>query len=147
MRLNNFLEKDNIARSALWLTHYTPVRLDFPGFVNHLLKTFCALDICCALVGIYLAYIAGVLSSHYADRLRPSQLCIARTYTPILDHIYKKFLTFEIGPFRFRITADDEYTNYTDYSVYEITHDVVRVPFLLAVVDVSVHCGSKSSIN
>ena len=98
-----FLVRDNIARSALWLTHFTPVRLDHLGFVNHLLKTFCALGICCALVGTYPAYIVCVLSSHYVDRLRLSQLCIARTNSPILD-IDRKFPTFEIGPFRFRIT-------------------------------------------
>jgi len=75
------------------------------------LKTFCALDICCALVGTYPAYIAGVLSSHYIDRLRLNQLYIARTDSPILDNIYRKFPTFEMGHFRFRITAEDEYTN------------------------------------
>ena len=74
-------------------------------------------------------------------------MCIARTNSPILDNIYKKFPTFKIGPFRFRITAEEEYANNPDYSVYLITHDGVTVPFLLAVVDVFVHCGSKSSIN
>ena len=47
---------------------------------------------------------------------------------------------------KFHLTAEDEYANYPDYSVYEITHDGVTVPFLLAVVDVSVPCGSKSNI-
>jgi len=108
---------------------------------------FCALDICCALVGTYPAYIEGVLSSHYVDRLRLGQLCIARTDSHILDNIYKKFPTFEIGPFGFHITAEEEYANYPDYSVNEITHGDVTLPFLLAVVDVSVHCGSKPSIN
>ena len=36
------------------------------------------------------AYIAGVLSSHYIDRLKVSQLCIARTDYPIIDNIYRK---------------------------------------------------------
>jgi len=131
----------------VWLTHFTLVILDHLGFVNHLLITFCALDIGCALVGTCPAYIAGVLSLHYVDRLRLIQLCIARTDSHILDNIYRKFPTFETGPFRFRITAEDEYTNYPDYSVYEITHDGVTVSFLLAALDVSVHCGSKSSVN
>jgi len=48
---------------------------------------------------------------------------------------------------KFHLTAEDEYANYPDYSVYEITHDGVMVPFLLAIVDVSVPCGSKSNIN
>jgi len=88
------------------------VRLDHLGFVIRLLNTFCSLDICCALVGKYPAYIAGVPISHYVDRLRLSQLCIARTDSPILDNIYRTFPKFEIVPFRFRITAEEEYANY-----------------------------------
>jgi len=141
------LVKNNIAGHALWLTHFTPARLDHLGYVNRLLKTFCELDICCALVATYPTYIAGVLSSFYTESFRQGQLCIARTDSPILDNIYKKLPTFEIGPFRFSITAGEEYANYRDYSVYEITQGDVTVPFLLAVVDVSVTCGSKCSIN
>jgi len=120
---------------------------DYLGFVNHLLKTFCAQDICCAFVGTYPAYIAGVLSSHYVERLRLSTLCIARTDSPILDNIYRKFPNFEIGPFKFHMTTEEDYASLPDYSVYEITHDGVTVPFYITVVDVYVHCGSKSSIN
>ena len=129
------------------MTHFTPARLDHLGFANRLLKTFRELDICCALVGTYPAYIAGVISSYYMDSLRLGQLCIARTDYPILDNIYKKLPTFEIGPFRFSITAGEEYANYRSYSVYEITQGDVTVPFLLAIVDVSVLCGSKANIN
>ena len=145
--IQQFLVQGNIAGHALWLPHFTPVRIDHRSFVNRLLKTSCALNICCALMGTYPAYVAGVLSSHYVDSLRLSQLCIARTKSPILDNIYRKFPTFEIGPFRFHITADEEYANCPDYSVYDITHDDVTVPFLLVVVDVSVHFGSIYSIN
>ena len=97
-------------------------------------------------MGTYTEYIGGVLSSHYIDRLRVSQLCIARTDSPILDN-YRKFPTFEIGPFRFSITAEEDYASFPDYSVYEITHEGVTVHFYITVVDVSVHCGSRSSIN
>jgi len=103
-----------------------------------LIKTFCELEICCALVGKYPAYIAGVLTSYYKDSLRLGQLCIFRTDSPILDNIYKKLPTFEIEPFMFSITAGQEYANYRDNSVYEITYGDVTVPFLLAIVDVSV---------
>jgi len=37
------------AGHAVWLTEFTPVRLDHLGFVHRLLQTFCELDICCAL--------------------------------------------------------------------------------------------------
>jgi len=142
-----FLLKYNIAGSALWLTHFTPVSQDHLRFVNHLLKTFCAVDICCVLVGTYPAYIAGVLISHYLEKIRASQLFIARTDSPILANIYRKFPKFEIGSFRFSITTEEDYASFTDYSVYEIRHDSVTVPFYITVVDMSAHCGSRPSIN
>jgi len=111
------LVKNNIAGNALWLTNFTPARRDHPAFVNLLLQNFCALDICCALVGTYPAYIAGVLISHYMDHLRLSHLCIARTDSPILDNIYRKFNNFDIGPFNFHLIAEDEYANFPDCSV------------------------------
>jgi len=54
-------QQDLVKRAvhAMWLTEFTPARLDF---VNRLLQTFCELDICCALANAYPAYIAGVLS-------------------------------------------------------------------------------------
>ena len=80
----------NSVEHALWLTHFTPARRDHLGFVNLLLEEFCSLDICCALVGTYPAYIAGVLSSHYVDELRLSQICIARTDSPhSREHLLK----------------------------------------------------------
>jgi len=124
---------------ALLLTHFKPARRDHLEFVNILLKEFCSLDICCALVGTYPAYIAGVLSSHYFDELRLSQLCIARTDSPIFENIYPKFPNFTVGPYKFHLNAEDnEYAIFPDYSVYEITHDVVTVPFLITVIDVVV---------
>ena len=41
------------AGHAVWLTEFTPTRLDHLGFVNRLLQTLCELDICCALVNAY----------------------------------------------------------------------------------------------
>ena len=138
---------NNIIGHSLWLTHFTPGNRDHLGFANHLINEFCASYICCAIVGTYHDSIVGVLSSHYADRLRLSLVRIARTDSPILDNICKKFPNFDTGPFKFHITPEDEYANYPDYSVYEITHDAGTIPFLLAVVDESVPCGSNSNIN
>jgi len=50
-------------------------------------------------------------------------------------------------PFRFRITAEEEYANFSDYLISEITHEVVTVPYHITFVDVSVQCGCRSSIN
>jgi len=115
----HFLVKNNIAGHTVWWTHFSSERLDHLGFVNHLLNTFCALDISCALVGTFPAYIAGLLISHYVDTLRVSQQCIARTDSPILDNIYRKFSNLVLGPFKFHITAEEEYAKKNDYSVYK----------------------------
>jgi len=137
----------NIVGHALWLTHYTPARRDHLGLANLLLIELCSLDICCHVVGTYYAYIEGVLSSYYVVERRLSELCIARTDSPILDYIYRKFPNFNIGPFKFHLTAEDEYANFPDYSVYEITRDRVTVLFIITVIDLSVPCGSLIWLN
>jgi len=71
----------------------------------------------------------------------------ARTDSPILVKIYRNFPNLDIGLFKYHIFAEDEYANNPEHSVYDITHDDITVPFLLAVVDVSVLSGSKSTIN
>jgi len=116
--------------------------------MNLLLKEFCSLDIYCVLVETYPAYIAVVFSLHYADQLRLSQICIARTDPPINDNINRKFPNFNIGTYKFHLKAeDDEFASFPDYSEHEITPDGVTVPFLITVIDVAVQCGSKSNIN
>ena len=104
-----FLWRWNVASNALWLPHFTPVRSDHLRFVTTLLKTFCSLDICCACVGTYPSYIAGVLGTYYLDTLRISQLCIARTDSPILDELYIKFPTLDVGIFELQITEAEEF--------------------------------------
>ena len=137
----------NSVGHSLCLTHLTPARRDHLGFVNLLLKETCSMDFCCALVGTYPAYIAGVLSSYYVDELRVSQLCIARTDSPILENIYRKFPNFTIGTYKFHLIAEDEYVSFPDCSAYAITRDDVTVPFQFTVIDVAVQCGSQSNIN
>jgi len=63
------LVKGNIVGNVIWLPHFTPVSLGNLRFVNQLLHTFCAPDMCCALTATYPAFIAGVLSSYYRKRL------------------------------------------------------------------------------
>ena len=50
------------AGHAVLFNEFTPARLDHLGFVNRLRHIFCELDICCALVNAYPAFIAGVTS-------------------------------------------------------------------------------------
>jgi len=135
----------NRAGHAVWLTEFTPARVNHLGLVNRLLQTFCELDICCALVNAYPAYIAGVLSVFSTGGNVVSLLYIAGTDSPILDNIYK-LLSFQIGPFTFALTALELFANYRDYSLFAITQGEETVQLLLGVVD-SVPCGAKSSIN
>ena len=137
----------NIARNAVCLTHFIPERLDHLRFVKRLLETFCTSDICCAFIGTYAAYIAGVFISNYSTRLALGEFHIARTDSATLDSLYRKLHIFEIGPFEFPLTAWLEYESFLDYSIYEITYEVVSVPFHITIGDVSVYCGSQSSMN
>ena len=133
------------AGHAVWLTEFMPARLEYLGFVNRLQQTFCELDICCALVSAYPAYIASALSVYSTGGNVVSLLYIARTDSSILDIIYK-LPSFQTGPFTFALTALELFANYRDYSFFTITQGAETVQFLLRVVD-SVTCGAKSSIN
>jgi len=61
------------AGHGVWFTEFRPARMDYLGFFNRLLQTFCELEIFCALVNAYPAYIAGALSVYSTGGLR---LCL-----------------------------------------------------------------------
>ena len=79
------LDLKKCAGHAVWLTEFTPTRLDHLGFVNRLKQTFCELDICCAIVNAYPTYIACALGAYSTG----GTLYIARVDSPILENIYK----------------------------------------------------------
>jgi len=136
------------AGQAVWLTEFTPARQVHLGLVKRLLQTFCDLDICCALVNAYPAYIAGVLSVFSTGGTRLSLLYIARVDSPILDNIYNKVPSFQIGPFTFVLTNSERFDDFNDYFMYAITQGEETVQLLIGVVDTAtITCGSKSSIN
>jgi len=109
------------AGHAVWFTEYTPARLDYLAFVNLLLQTFCELDICCALVNAYPAYIAGVLSVFSTGGIRLSLLYIARTDSPTLYNIYNNVPSFDVGSFTFALSDSEENEINPDYNVYALT--------------------------
>jgi len=120
------------AGHAVWLTEFTPARLDHLGFVNRLLHTFCELDICCVLVNAYPAYIASFLrvySIGVGKLSKISLLYFARVDSPIHDNIYTKVPSFQIGPFTFSLTESERYVEFPDYSVFEITQGRRRFGF------------------
>jgi len=117
------------AAHAMWLTEFTPARLDYLGLVNRLLQTFCELDICCALVNTYPTYIAGYSSLFSTGGGNVSLLYLARVDSPILDIIYNKVPSFEIGYLTFTITESKRYEEFQDYSVFAITQGRRRFGF------------------
>jgi len=137
------------AGHAVWFNEFTLARLDNLGFVNRLILTFCELDICCALVNAYPAYIAGVLSVYSLGGNVVSLLNIARTDCPTLNNFNGKVPSFQVGPFTFSLTALDQFANYSDYrdyTLFTVTQGDETVQLLIGVVD-SVTCGAKSCIN
>jgi len=77
-----------------------------------------------------------------------SLLNFARVDYPILDNIYNKVPSFQVGHLTFTLTESERYEEFPDYSVFTITQGEETVRFLIGVVDTdSVTCGSKSNIN
>ena len=78
---------------------------------------------------------------------RLSLLYIARVFSPILDNIYNKVPSFQIGLFTFVLTDSERFDYFNDYSLYAITQGEETVQYLIVVVDTAtITCGSKSSI-
>jgi len=132
----------------VWLNEFTPARMEHLGFVNRLMQTFCELDIRCALVNTYPAYIAGVFGLFSTGGGKISLLYFARVDSPILENIYNKVPSFQIGTLTFTLTEAERYEYFTDYSVFAITLGEETVRVLIGVADTTSNiCGSKSSIN
>jgi len=91
----------NLAGNAVWFTEFTPVRLDYLDFVKRLLRTFCEIDICCALVNAYPAYIAGTVYVCSVGELALGVLYFAKFNSTLLDHFYLNDSYFLVGPFSF----------------------------------------------
>ena len=143
-------QQDLVKRAvhAVWLSEFTPARLEHLGFVNRLLQTLCELDICCALVNTYPAYVAGVFSLFSTGGGKVSLLYFARVDSQILDNIYNNVLSFQIGTLTFTLTESERYVEFPDYSVFAITQGQETVQFLIWVVDTdTTPYGSKSNIN
>jgi len=135
------------ASHAVWFTEFTHARLDYLALVNSLIQTFCELDICCALVNAYTAYIAGVLSVFSARGIRLSLLYIARTDSLIIDNIYNNVPSFQVVPSTFAL-SDSEWNEINpDYNEYAFTLGEETVEILIGLVDLTDTCVSRSSIN
>ena len=110
-----------LAGNAVWFTEFTPVRLDHLDFVKRLLHTFCELDICCAIVNAYPAYIAGAVSVCSVGDFTLSVLYIAKVNSPLLVHFYLNDPYFQAGPFSFALHDSEAHDANPDYYVYQIT--------------------------
>jgi len=137
-----------VAGNSVWFTEFTPLRLDHLDFVKRLLHTFWELDICCALVNAYPAYIAGAVSVCSVGELTLSILYFAKVNSPLLDHFYLNDPYFQVGPFSFALRDSEEHDSNPDYYVYIITLGEETFTFLIGFIDTvtCVPCGCISSI-
>ena len=139
---------EKLAGTAVWITEFTPVRIDHLDFVKRLLLTFCELEICSAMVNDYPAYIAGAVSVCSVGELALGVLYFAKVNSPLLDHFYLSDPYFHVGPFSFALRDSVEHDENPDYYVYSITLGEETFTCLLGFVDtVTVPCGSTSSNN
>ena len=99
LKIQKDLEK--LAVTAVWFTEFTPVRLDHLDFVKRLLLTFCELDVCCAMINAYQAYIAGAVGLCSVGELALGVLYFAKFNSTLLDHFYLNDSYFLVGPFSF----------------------------------------------
>jgi len=109
-------------RHAIWLGQFTPVRHDHLLFVQALLQAFCSLGICCALTGLYPAYIAGMFDRHtMEEEFCVCHLYIAKSTSAILGSLLRKAHEFTIRAFDFRFKPNQDYKHFHDYSTYKIS--------------------------
>jgi len=117
------------AGHAEWLNEFTPARMEYLGFVNRLMQTFCELDICCSLVNTYPAYIAGVFSLFSPGGGKIRLLYYARVDSPMRETIYNKVPSFQIGLLSFTLTEAERYEEFPHYSVFAISQGRRRIGF------------------
>ena len=96
---------------AIWFGKFTPVRQDHLVFVQSLLQTLYSLSIYYTLTGVYPAYIAGMLGSHYIDeRFYISHVYIAKSTFAILGLLLQKAAEFKIGTSTFDSNTKETFT-------------------------------------
>ena len=128
-----------IAGYDIWLTKFKPINHEHRNFIELLLQTLCKVGICCAISGIYSAYIAGVFSSHFAVTL-----CVTKCNSTILNPLLGKRQKCMIGTFTFKLNEEVDNHNYI---FYEITYEVISVSFQIIAIDTSIEWGSHFSLN
>jgi len=112
---------EKLTGTAVWFTEFNPVRLDHLDIVKRLLLTFCELDICCAMINAYPAYIAVAVGVCSVGELALVVLYFATLNSPLLDHFYLNDPYFQVGPFSFALRDSVEHDENPDYYVYSIT--------------------------
>ena len=86
----------------IWLWQFTPVGREHLHFVQPLLKAFSSQGICCAITGLYPAYIAGILDKlSMEDDVCVCHFYIAKSTSTILGPLLQKATEFTIGSFNF----------------------------------------------
>ena len=133
---------------AISLEQFTPVSHDHLHFVQALLQTFWSICVCCALTGLYPAYIVGMLDRHCMEYdFCVCHLYIAKNTSTILGPLIQKATEFTIGSFEFRFISHGTFERYADFSAYYISYEGVTLTFHLVLVDATMDCGPRACIN
>jgi hypothetical protein len=126
--------------NVTWITEFTPIEYMHINFFILLLQEFFERGICCAIVGTFPTYLAGVFSSF--DRLI---LAVAVTTSSFLQEILQRNRTpdisFRFGKFRFFLERKG-----VDYSHYKVILDGVVFLISIHLFD-SENCGRGSNLN
>jgi len=105
---------EEIAGNAVRFTEFTPVSKNHLEFVTRLLLTFCELDICCAIINAYPAYIAGAVGVCSVGELALGVFYFAKVNAPLLDHYYLSDPYLYIGDFSVALRESVEHDKVHD---------------------------------
>ena len=96
--------------------------------LRHFFRRFFSLCICCALRGLYPAYIARILDGHcMEDDFCIYYLYIAKSTSTILRPLLQNATDFTIGSYDFRFRSCGSFERYIDFSAYDISYEGVTL--------------------
>jgi hypothetical protein len=128
--------------NARWINEFNPIEYENKGFFNDFLKHLNNLNICCAFVGTFPAYTAGVFHSHNVPTL-----AIAVRDSFRVDNIFQRnggcYHSFVLASFRFLYRSVSIYGTLKYLVLYK---DAVAEIQILPVPTLT-HCDLLSNLN
>lgn len=131
----------SIAGNATWVNEFETIEYERKQFFDRLLLELFKQNVCCAIVGTFPAFRAGIFSS-----FNNVTLAIANTKDPFLEKIIQRnggpHNSFWVGAFNFL----RESLGITSIE-YTVKYEDITIPFLVQPVATSKHCGRDCNLN